>query len=289
MFFYHLIDGLFLGGLYASIALGLTLVFGVMKMVNLAQGEFLIGAAYLTYTVTTLVHLDPLLSLLIVVPVIFVISYAVQRILLNPLIKRGMETLLVATFGLSLIAQTAFTLIFGNNTLSLNAPYTLTGITIFGDTVRTIYIIAFVAAVLMVVGMYLILTRLRFGKAVRAAAEDPAAAASVGIDVPLVYGVTFGVAAALSAVGGTLIGLSYGFGPTSGSEWLLRSFVVIVLGGMGSLWGALLGGILVGVIEEVTASIVGAQYRDLIVFAFLVLILIIRPQGLFGQKVSVAI
>src|SRR5258708_2320761 len=249
MFFYHLIDGVFLGGLYASIAVGLTLVFGVMKMVNLAQGEFLIGAAYLTYTVTALVHLDPLLSLLIVVPVIFVISYAVQRILLNPLIKRVMETLLVATFGLSLIAQTAFTLIFGNNTLSLNAPYTLTGITIFGDTVRTIYIIAFVAAVLMVVGMYLILTRLRFGKAVRAAAEDPAAAASVGIDVPLVYGVTFGVAAALSAV----------------------------------------GGILVGVIEEVTASIVGAQYRDLIVFAFLVLILIIRPQGLFGQKVSVAI
>ena len=99
---------------------------------------------------------------------------------------------------------------------------------------------------------------------------------------------TFGLAAALSAVGGTLIGLSYGFGPTTGTEWLLRSFVVIVLGGMGSLWGALLGGILVGVIEEVSASFIGAQYRDLIVFAFLVLILIIRPQGLFGRKVSVA-
>jgi branched-chain amino acid transport system permease protein len=288
MFFYHLIDGFFLGGLYVTIAVGLTLVFGVMNMVNLAQGEFLIGAAYLSYSVTTHIHLDPLLSLIIVAPIMFVIGYVVQRVLLNPLIKRGQETLLVATFGLALVAETTFALVYGNNTLALNAPYTLTGITIFGDTVRTIYVIAFVVAVLMVGGMYLVLTRLRFGKSVRAAAEDPAAAASVGINVPLVYGVTFGLAAALSAVGGTLIGLSYGFGPTSGTEWLLRSFVVIVLGGMGSLWGVLLGGILVGVIEEVSASFIGAQYRDLIVFAFLVLILIIRPQGLFGRKVSVA-
>src|SRR5690348_14371994 len=266
MFFFHLIDGFFLGGLYVTIAVGLTLVFGVMKMVNLAQGEFLIGAAYLAYSVTTHIPLDPLVSLIIVAPIMFVIGYVVQRVLLNPLIKRGQETLLVATFGVSLVAATIFALVYGNNTLSLNAPYTLTGITILGDTIRTIYVIATVLAVLMVGGMYLVLTRLRFGKSVRAAAEDPAAAASVGINVPLVYGVTFGLAAALSAVGGTLIGLSYGFGPTTGTEWLLRSFVVIVLGGMGSLWGALLGGILVGMIEEVSASFIGAQYRDLIVF-----------------------
>jgi branched-chain amino acid transport system permease protein len=286
MFFYHLIDGLFLGGLYASIALGLTLVFGVMKMVNLAQGEFIIGSAYLSYIVVTHIHLDPLLSLVIIIPVMFGIGYLVQRTILNPLMKKGQETLLVASFGLLLIAQTAFALFFGNNSLALNASYTLTGITFFGDIVRTIYVIALVVATLMVVGTYLVLTRLRFGKAVRAAAEDPVAAASVGIDVPLIYGITFGLAAALSAVGGIIIGLSYGFTPTSGAEWLLRSFTVIVLGGMGSLWGVLAGGILVGIIEEMGAGIVGAQFRDLIVFGFLVLILIIRPQGLFGQKVS---
>ncbi len=286
MFFYHLIDGLFLGGLYASIALGLTLVFGVMKMVNLAQGEFIIGSAYLSYIVVTHIHLDPLLSLVIIIPVMFGIGYLVQRTILNPLMKKGQETLLVASFGLLLIAQTAFALFFGNNSLALNAPYTLTGLTFFGDTVRTVYVIALVIATLMVVGTYLALTRLRFGKAVRAAAEDPVAAASVGIDVPLIYGITFGLAAALSAVGGIIIGLSYGFTPTSGAEWLLRSFTVIVLGGMGSLWGVLVGGILVGIIEEMGAGIVGAQFRDLIVFGFLVLILIIRPQGLFGKKVS---
>jgi branched-chain amino acid transport system permease protein len=256
-----------------------------MKMVNLAQGEFLIGAAYLSYIVVASLHLDPLLALIIVVPIMFAIGYVVQRTLLNPLIRKGPETLLVATFGVMLIAQTAFALIFGNNTLALNAPYTLTGVTIFGDTVRTVYVIALAAAILMVIGMYLVFTRLRFGKAMRAAAEDPEAAASVGIDVPLVYGVTFGLAAGLSAVGGTLIGLSFGFGPTTGLEWLLRSFTVIVLGGMGSLWGVLFGGILIGIVEEVSASIVGAQFRDLIVFAFLVLILILLPQGLFGKKV----
>lgn len=287
MFFYSLIDGLFLGGLYASIALGLTLVFGVMKMVNLAQGEFIIGSAYLSLLVVTHVNCDPLLSLLIVAPAMFGIGYLVQRIILNPLMKRGQETLLVATFGLMMMAQTAFALFFGNNSLSLNASYTLTGITFFGDTVRTVYVIALAMAVLMVVGTYLVLTRLRFGRSVRAAAEDPIAAASVGIDVPLIYGLTFGLACALSAIGGIIIGLSYGFAPTSGSEWLLRSFTVIVLGGMGSLWGVLFGGLVVGVIEEMGAHLVGAQFRDLIVFGFLVLILIVRPQGFFGKKVSV--
>lgn len=282
----HLIDGIFLGGLYTSVALGLTLVFGVMNMVNLAQGEILIGAAYLTYVLVAQTHLDPLVLLIIVVPLLFLAAYVLQWVILNPLMKRGQETLLVATFGISMVAQTAFALIFGNNTLSLNAPYTFTGITILGDKVRTIYMIALVAAVLMVVAVYLALTRLPFGKAVRAAAEDPMAAASVGIDVPLIYAVTFGLAAALSAVGGAMIGLSYGFGPTSGPDWLLRGFTVVVLGGMGSLWGALIGGLLIGVLEETTASIVGAQFRDLIVFAFLVLILIIRPQGLFGRKVA---
>src|SRR5260370_7333600 len=146
MFFYHLIDGFFLGGLYVTIAVGLTLVFGVMKMVNLAQGEFLIGAAYLAYTVTTHVNLDPLLSLIIVVPIMFVIGYAVQRVILNPLIKRGQETLLVATFGLALIAETAFALVFGNNTLALNSPYTLTGITIFLSTLLTLSVIPFLSS-----------------------------------------------------------------------------------------------------------------------------------------------
>ena len=284
MLLQHLIDGLFLGGLYASTALGLTLVFGVMRLVNLAHGELLIGGCYLAYVLSTGLRLDPLVSLLIVAPIMFALAYPIQRFVLSPLMGLGQEAPLVATFGISLVVQTAFVLFFGSNPKSLNATYTLTGVNILGDEVRTVYVIAFFIGLLLVAGMYLILNRFPFGKALRAAAEDPLAAASVGINVPHVYAVTFGLAAAISAVGGTLIGLSYGFTPTTGTGWLLRSFTVVVLGGLGSLWGSFVGGILIGILEEVVASQVGPQYRDLIVFSFLVLILVIRPQGIFGKK-----
>lgn len=286
MLLQHLIDGLFLGGLYASTALGLTLVFGVMRIVNLAHGELLIGGCYLAYALSVGLGLDPLVSLLIVAPVMFLLAYFVQLLILSPTMKLGQEAPLVATFGVSLIVQTLFLLVFGVNSKSLNASYTLTGVTILGDKVRTIYVIAFFAGLLLVAGLYLALNRLRFGKALRAAAEDPLAAASLGINVQHIYAVTFGLAAAVSAVGGTMIGLSYGFEPTTGTSWLLRSFTVVVLGGLGSLWGSFVGGILIGILEESVASQVGPQYRDLIVFSFLVLILVLRPQGLFGRKVT---
>jgi branched-chain amino acid transport system permease protein len=286
MLLQHLIDGLFLGGLYASTALGLTLVFGVMRIVNLAHGELLIGGCYLAYALSVGLGFDPLVSLLVVAPIMFLLAYLMQRFILSPVMKLGQEAPLVATFGVSLIFQTLFLLIFGVNSKSLNAPYTLTGIDILGDKVRTIYVIAFFAGLLLVAGMYLSLNHLRFGKALRAAAEDPLAAASLGINVQHVYAVTFGLAAVVSAVGGTMIGLSYGFEPTTGTSWLLRSFTVVVLGGLGSLWGSFVGGILIGILEETIASQVGPQYRDLIVFSFLVLILVIRPQGLFGRKVG---
>lgn len=286
MLLQHLIDGLFLGGLYASTALGLTLVFGVMRIVNLAHGELLIGGCYLAYALSVGLGLDPLVSLLIVAPVMFLLAYFVQLLILSPTMKLGQEAPLVATFGVSLIVQTLFLLVFGVNSKSLNASYTLTGVTILGDKVRTIYVIAFFAGLLLVAGLYLALNRLRFGKALRAAAEDPLAAASLGINVQHIYAVTFGLAAAVSAVGGTMIGLSYGFEPTTGTSWLLRSFTVVVLGGLGSLWGSFVGGILIGILEESVASQVGPQYRDLIVFSFLVLILVLRPQGLFGRKVA---
>lgn len=284
MLLHHLIDGLFLGGLYASTALGLTLVFGVMRLVNLAHGELLIGGCYLAYVLSTRLELDPLVSLIVVAPIMFGLAYPIQRFVLSPLMRSGQEAPLVATFGISLVAQTAFALLFGSNPKSLNASYTLTGVNILGDEVRTVYVIAFFVGLLLVAGMYLTLNCLPFGKALRAAAEDPLAAASVGINVQHIYAVTFGLAAAVSAVGGTLIGLSFGFTPTTGTSWLLRGFTVVVLGGLGSLWGSFFGGILIGILEEVFASQVGPQYRDLIVFSFLVLILVIRPQGIFGKK-----
>lgn len=279
-----IINGFFVGGLYASAALGLTLVFGVMRLVNLAHGEFLIGASYLTYALSTVLRLDPLVALLIVAPVSFLLAYIIQRLILNPVMKQGREAPLVATFGISLVAQTLFILIFGSNTQTLNDVYAISGVTILGVHVRAIYVIAFFIELLAVGGLHLAFTHLRFGKAVRASAEDPLAAASLGINVQHVYAITFGIAAAASAIGGVMIGLTYGFTPNTGTDWLLRCFTVVVLGGLGSLWGSLVGGILIGILEGFAVNLIGAQYRDLIVFSLLVLILIVRPQGFFGKK-----
>jgi len=280
----HVLDGLLLGGLYAGSALGLTLVFGVMRVVNLAHGEVLVGAAYLAVVLVSHFGLDPLVTLLVVAPALFVVCYPLQRFIIGPLLPHGLEGPLVATFGLSIVAQTVFVLAFGGNPKALDAPYTLTGTNLGGTTVRTIFVIALVAGLVLVALTHLGVTRLRFGKELRAAAEDPVAAASLGIDVNHVYALTFGIAAALSAVGGTLIGLAFSVTPTAGLAWLLRAFTVIVLGGMGSIWGSFLGGALVGMAEEFGAATVGPSYRDLVVFSLLVLVLVARPQGLLGRR-----
>jgi branched-chain amino acid transport system permease protein len=279
----HLIDGIFLGGLYTTVALGLTLVFGVMRLVNLAHGELLIGTAYFTYFVSTGLGLDPLLSLLIICPGVFVAGYALQRVLLNPLLTYGMEPPLVATFGISIVTTTALVLAFTANTKSLNASYATSSVEIFGEQIRVVLVIALAAGVALVAGLQLALTKSKIGRALRAASEDAEAASSIGINVNHVYALTFAIAVVLAAVGGTLTALAFSITPNSGLSWLLRAFTVIVLGGMGSIAGTLAGGLVVGIAEEFAAAWFGPQYRDLIVFSLLVIILVLRPRGLFGK------
>lgn len=282
----HLVDGLFLGGLYTCVALGLTLVFGVMRLVNLAHGELLIGSAYLTFVVSSGLGLDPLASLVLTAPAVFVLGYGLQRLLLNPLLRHGMEPPLVATFGVSIAAQTALVLAFTANPKSLDASYAVRSLGVLGEPVRVVLVVALGAAVVLVAGTHLGLTRSRFGKALRAAAEDAEAASSIGVDVRHVYATTFAIAAVLAAVGGALIALAFSMTPSTGLGWLLRAFTVIVLGGMGSVWGSLGGGLIVGIAEELGSAWAGPEYRDLIVFSLLVLILVVRPQGLFGRKLT---
>jgi branched-chain amino acid transport system permease protein len=280
-----LINGIFVGGVYTSVALGLTLVFGVMRLVNLAHGELLVGGGFLAYTVTSQLGIDPLVALLLVAPALMLVAYPVQRFVLNPLMPHGMEAPLVATFGLSIVAQTVLAIVYTSNARSLNASYGETGVAIAGQQVRTVFVIALAAAVALVCTLHLALTRLRIGRALRAAAERPAVAATMGIDVAHVYALTFALAAGLSAVGGVIVGVAFSLTPTTGASWLLRAFTVIVLGGMGSVWGTLAGGIFVGVAQQLGARAFGPQYTDLVVFTLLVVVLVLRPQGLFGKPV----
>ena len=282
----QLITALFLGGLYATVSLGLTLVFGVMRLVNLAHGELLMGGGYLALFCSQHLGMDPFLSLVLVVPALMAIAYPIQRVLLNPLVAHGQEPPLVATFGLSIIAQTLFLLAWTSDDHALNAHYGLTGVDVLGTNVRTILIIGLGVGVVLVLGTHFALTRLRFGVALRAASEDPEAATSLGIDVKHVYALTFAIGAALAAFGGVLIGVAFSLTPTSGLTWLLRAFTVIVLGGMGSIMGTLAGGMAIALAEEYGALAFGPQYRDLIVFSLLVLVLVVRPQGLLGKRLT---
>ena len=278
-----LAQGILLGGLYASVALGLSVVFGVLRLVNLAHGELLIGAAFLAFLVVDGTGVDPLLSLLVVAPAMFAIAYPIQRYVLTPVLTRSEEAPLVATFGLSLAATGLFAELWRSDPRSLHASWASSRISVLGVDMRVAYVIAFVAGVLLVAATHVALTRTRRGAAVRAAAADPDTAAVMGIDVRRLYAATFGIAAAMAAVGGVFIGTAFSITPTGGVTWLLTGFAVVVLGGIGDAFGALTAGILLGVVIEWSTLVVDERWKTAIGFVVLILVLIIRPQGIFGK------
>lgn len=280
-----LIQGILLGGLYASAALGLSLVFGTMKLVNLAHGQFLVAGAYLTSIVVAAIGGDPLLLAIPVAVVIGLLAYPLQRYVLTPVMAQGEESPITATFGIGIAIETVILLIFSANPRSINAPYATAQIEIAGIGIRVSLLIATAIGIVIVVALVLLLKRTQFGRQVRAASIDAEAAGLVGIDVKKTYARVMAISAATAAIGGVLIALSFSIAPASGTGWLLRAFTVIVIGGLGSLPGTIYGGIIVGVVETLGAVVVGPQYRDLIVFGFLVLILIVRPNGLFVKAV----
>ncbi len=277
------VTGLLLGGLFAVTALGLSLVFGVMRLINLVHGELVILGAYLAYELSSHLGLDPLVSLVLAVPAAMILGYPIQRFLLTPLMSQGPEPALLTTFGLSVIAQNVFVLLFTGNTQSLSAGYATSSISGLGLSVPSMYVISFIFAVIMCGGAHQFLQRTAAGRAVRASAEDPGAAAMMGVDTRQMYAVIFAVAAGCAAVGGVLAGLTFAFTPTSGTSYLLTGFAVVVLGGLGSIKGTFYGGLLLGVIESVGAAFLGGGYLDFCGFAAFLIILTVRPQGLFGR------
>jgi len=279
-------DGLLTGGFYALIALGLSLVFGVLRLVNLAHGEFIVGGAYLASILSAGLGLDPLLMLPVVALAAAATGFLIQRHLLTGLLLRGAEGPLVATFGLSIVAQAVFAAVFSYNPVSLRAPYAAAGIQLLGVQVRGISLIAAVAAMLLCAGGYLVLTRTRVGAAVRAAAADPQTASLMGINVRRVYAVVFAAGAAIASVGGVLVGLAFSVTPTTGPQYLVVAIAVVVLGGIGSVWGTLLGGVLIGLVQALGTQAFGGGYGVLAVYVVFLLVLTVRPAGLLGRRLG---
>lgn len=280
------IQGILLGGLYATAALGLSLVFGTMRLVNLAHGQFLVVGAFLTSIIVSATGGDPLLLALPVAVLVGLLAYPLQRYIFTPVMARGEEAPIIAAFGVGIAIQSVLLLVFSANPKSLNAPYATAQLDIFGVGVRVSLLIATAIGIVVVIAMTLILKRTQFGRQVRAASIDAEAAGLVGIDVKKTYARVMAISAGTAAMGGVLIALSFSIAPASGTGWLLRAFTVIVIGGLGSLPATIYGGIIVGLVETFGAVAVGPQYRDLIVFGVLVLVLIVRPNGLFSKVVK---
>jgi branched-chain amino acid transport system permease protein len=281
-----LVTGVLLGGLYAITALGLSLVFGVMRLINLVHGELLVLGAYLALQLTEHAGMDTLVTIAIVAPALFILAAPLYRVLLEPIVQKGPEPALLTTFGLAVIAQNLYILLWSGDTQSLPGEYTTSSVHVAGLTIPTMYVISFALAVVICGLTHLMLSRTGLGREIRASSEDPAAASALGVDVRRVHTFVYALAAACAAVGGVLVGATFDFTPTTGLTYLLTGFVVVVLGGLGSVKGTLLGAIMLGVVESVGASIFGDGYRDFIGFVAFLIVLSVRPQGLFGRAAA---
>jgi branched-chain amino acid transport system permease protein len=279
----NIVHGILLGSFYATIALGLSLVFGVMQLVNLAHGVLILGGGYLAYALCSIIPMDPLLSLVFVCPAMFLFGYALQRFLLTNLLTRGAEAALVASFGVMLLGQSVFTVLFTSSPTSLNASYGLLGYELFGIRVRVIELIACAFGIGLVAAVAGLIRYTRFGTALQAAAADPATASTMGINVHHLYALTFGLSAAIAAVAGVIIGVAFSITPTAGLAYLTIGFTIVVLGGMGSIWGTLVAAVIVGLAQTFGGALFGPIYQMFTVYALFILLLTLRPQGLFGR------
>jgi len=272
-----LISGMMTGGVYAIVGLGLSLVFGVMRLVNLAYGELIVLGAYAAALVAGAIGLDPFLSLVIVVPLMALIAYPLQRFLFTGLLRRGIEPPLVASFGVSLTISAILTQVFGGTTQSLNVSYATFGVNLLGTRVRLIDLIGLAIGVVLVVATHLFLSRSKWGSALTAASTDPATAGTMGINVNVVYALTFAASAAVAAVAGVLIGTAYSYAPDSGTNYMLIGFTVVVLGGAGSVMGTLWGGLALGIVQSIGGAVFGGQYRDFVIYAAFIIVLAVKP------------
>jgi branched-chain amino acid transport system permease protein len=279
-----LVSGVLTGSLYAMIGVGLTVIFGVMRIINLAHGEMVMLGMFGAYWSWTLWKIDPFLSAILWVPLLFVAGMLAYRFLVAPIVPGGELNTLLYTAGLSLLVANLALLLWTGDYRTLNLPYAVQPLRPLGIAVPVPLAIAFVLAALVTLGLYLFLARTDTGRAVRATSQDREAAALMGIDVDRIATITFGLGTALAGAAGVLLVPSLYLYPTVGEILVVKCFVVVVLGGLGSIPGAIAGGVLLGLVESLGAVYVSVAYKDTIGFVIFLLVLLFRPQGLFGTR-----
>ena len=277
-------SGILTGGVYAMVGIGLSLIFGVMRIVNFAHGEFMAVGMYIAFALFRSLHLDPYLSLIVVAPAGFLLGVLVERVLLAPIQNAAEHSLILMTVGVGLILSNALLLIFGAHPETIYTSYSTRTVRIAAITLSVPLLVSFALTIIVVAALFLVLTRTDLGRAIRASAQNRDAAELQGIDTRLVQTAVFGIGIVLSMAAGVLLLPALYVFPTVGGIFTLKAFVVTVLGGMGSIVGAIWGGLLLGVVESVGAGLGATGYRDAFGLVAFLLVLLVRPQGLFGSS-----
>ncbi|MCZ2809133.1 MAG: branched-chain amino acid ABC transporter permease [Candidatus Bathyarchaeota archaeon] len=279
-----IVSGILIGGLYALISIGLTLIFGVMRIINFAHGDLMMLAMYGTYWMFTLYGIDPYISLIATVPILFMTGTMIQKFLVNRILEAPQASQLFLTLGVMLIAQNAALLFWKADYRTIRTYYTGSVIKLGEVFISVPRLASFVAAMILTGVLYIFLTRTKIGRAMRATAQNREVSSLMGVNVPRMYIIAFGTGTACVGAAGTLLSTFYYILPTVGTTFTLTAFLAVVLGGMGSFTGAFFGGLVVGLAESLGVVYIGTQYREMITFILFIFILLLKPSGLLGKS-----
>jgi branched-chain amino acid transport system permease protein len=279
-----ILNGLLTGAVYALVALGLTLIYGVLHIINFAHGALLTAAMFAAFFAHKYCGLDPYAAALGLTPLFFALGYALQRFVIDPAAHGEDRNILLVTLGLAVVIENALLYGFRADTRTINLPYAFNVIEIGPAFLAVPRVIAFVVVIVVALALWLIMRWTDTGKAIRAVAKEKLGAELSGIDVAHIYAVTFGLGTACLAIAACLLIPTYYVNPSAGNAFVLIAFTIVVLGGMGSVTGALVGGLFVGVVESLSGLYLGESLGQIGIFAMFILVLLFRPNGLFGER-----
>jgi len=284
MYLQILINGILKGGLYALMALGMSLIWGVMDIINIAHGAFIMLGSYTTYWLFTLWGIDPFVSLIASMGIMFLLGYLIQKNLINLVIKADIFLTLILAFGIEIFINNVALLLWTSDVRKVKVAYAAANFQFLGATIPYVRLFAFILAVIISIVLFIILNKTRLGRAIRATSQDIDAARLAGVKVSHIYAITFGIGTSLAAAAGTLWAILFPITPTMGGHLTLKSFVVTIVGGLGTMLGPMIGGLTLGIVEAFGTNWFGTTYESLISFTILVLVLIFMPRGILGGK-----
>jgi branched-chain amino acid transport system permease protein len=280
----QLLNGIVIGGIYALNALGLTMIYGMMNVVNIAHGELYMLGALFTFFFISILRLPFFLSVIVAVLFVALLGCVIERVTLKPIQGQPMVITTLVTLGVSLILQNVALIVTGGIPQYIDSPFSSTPLVLGPVQMSPTRLFAVAASGVVIVATHLFLEKTVIGNSIRAAFQDKDAASLVGINVSRVYMLTYALGAALAALGGGLVGTISYVDPSMGAKGLMKSFVVVTIGGMGNIIGAIFGGLILGIVETLSAAYISSEYADVIGFVMVVVILLFLPQGLFGAK-----